>query len=84
MKVGCLGELERLSRARLSDLYYGDESRVSLDPCVPYGWQFAGEEVFMPAAKGAGLNCFALLSRTNDLLFGTTRQRITSRFIVEQ
>ena len=47
----CLGELERLSQAGLIDLYYGDESRVSVDPCVPYGWQFAGEEVFMPAAK---------------------------------
>jgi transposase len=66
------------------DLYYGDESRVSLDPCVPYGWQFAGEKVFMPSAKGAGLNCFALLTRGNDLLFATTRQRITSRFIIEQ
>jgi hypothetical protein len=65
-------------------LYYGDESRVSLDPCVPYGWQFAGEEVFMPAAKGAGLNCFALLTRANDLLFETTRRRITSQFIIEQ
>ena len=80
----CLAELERLSRLELIDLYYGDESRVSVDPCVPYGWQFAGEEVFMPAAKGAGLNCFALLTRANDLLFETTRRRITSQFIVEQ
>ena len=84
MKVECLGELEKLSQEGLIDLYYGDESRVSLEPCVPYGWQFAGEDVFMPAAKGAGLNCFALLSRTDDLLFGTTRQRITSQFIIEQ
>ena len=38
----------------------------------------------MAAAKGAGLNCFALLSRANDLLFETTRQRITSQFIIEQ
>jgi len=30
------------------------------------------------------LNCFALLTRANDLLFATTRQRITSQFIVEQ
>lgn len=80
----CLGELEALSRSRLIDLYYGDESRVSLDPCVPYGWQFAGERVFMPATKGAGLNCFALLTRANDLVFETTRQRITSQFIIEQ
>jgi transposase len=51
---------------------------------VPYGWQFADESVFMPSSKGAGLNCFALLSRANDLVFETTRQRITSAFIIEQ
>lgn len=84
MKVECLGELEKLSQSGLIDLYYGDESRVSLDPCVPYGWQFKGEDVFMPAAKGAGLNCFALLTRASDLLFETTRRRVTSQFIVEQ
>lgn len=84
MKVECLGELEQLSKSGLIELYYGDESRVSLDPCVPYGWQFAGEEVFMPSSKGEGLNCFALLSRANDLLFETTRRRMTSNFIIEQ
>lgn len=84
MKVECLNELEKLSKLELIDLYYGDESRVSIDPCVPYGWQFAGEDVFMPTSKGIGLNCFALLSRANDLLFETTRQRITSGFIIEQ
>ena len=82
--MACLGELERLSRAGLIDLYYGDESRVSIDPCVPYGWQFPGEEVFMAAAKGAGLNCFALLSRASKLLFETTRRRVTGQFIIEQ
>jgi hypothetical protein len=84
LKVECLGELGRLPKSGLIDLYYGDESRVSLDPCVPYGWQFAGEEVFMPSAKGAGLNCFGLLTRANTSLFETTRQRLTSRLIVEQ
>lgn len=84
MKVECLGELERLARLELIDLYYGDESRVSLDPCVPYGWQFKDEDVFMPAAKGAGVNCFALLTRAHDMVFETTRQHITSQFIVEQ
>ncbi len=79
-----MGELEKLSRLRLIDLYYGDESRVSMEPCVPYGWQFKDENVFMPSSKGAGLNCFALLSRVNDCRFETTRQRITSTFIIEQ
>ena len=79
-----LGELERLSKLGLIDLYYGDESRVCLESCVPYGWQFPSEEVFMPSRKGAGLNCFALLSRANELMFETTRQKITSAFIIEQ
>ena len=79
-----LGELEKLSKLELIDLYYGDESRVCMEPCVPYGWQFKDEQVFMPSAKGAGLNCFALLTRANGLLFETTRQRITSGFIIEQ
>jgi transposase len=79
-----LRELEKLSKLELIDLYYGDESRLSMEPCVPYGWQFKGEQVFMPSAKGAGLNCFALLTRANDLLFETTRQRITSSFIIEE
>ncbi len=84
MKVECLGELEKLSRRQLIDLYYGDESRVSLEPCVPYGWQFKDENVFTPSSKGAGLNCFALLSRANECRFETTRQHITSAFIIEQ
>ena len=84
MKVECLAELERLSKLGLIDLYYGDESRVCLEPCVPYGWQFKDEKVFMPAAKGAGLNCFALVSRACPLMFETTRKRITSDFLIEQ
>ena len=84
MNVECLGELERLSKLELIDLYYGDESRVSIEPCVAYGWQFKDENVFMPATKGEGLNCFALLSRANELIFQTTHKRITSEFIIEQ
>ncbi len=79
-----LGELENLSNERLIDLYYGDESRVSLEPCVPYGWQFADEEVSMPCAKGGGINCFALLKRNNQCLIQTSQETITSRFVFEQ
>ena len=66
------------------DLYYGDESRVALDPGVPYAWQFPDEVVFMPSAKGPGLNCFALLSRTNACHFQTTTATLDAAFIVEQ
>jgi len=76
--------LEEMSEQGLVDLYYGDESRVSLQPCVPYAWQFKDEEVFMPSTQGRGLNCFALLSRDNECRFETTPRNIDGAFIVEQ
>jgi transposase len=82
--VECLAELEQLSRRGLIDLYYGDESRVCLQGYVPYGWQFADEEVFVPSSQGAGLNCFALLTRANACRFATTAQCIDSAFVMEQ
>ena len=83
-KARILGELETLSEQEIIDLYYSDESRVSLEPCVPYGWQFADEEVFMPTQKGDGLNCFALLKRNNESLIETTTENINSQFIFER
>ena len=83
-KLSILGELESLSENGSIDLYYGDEASVSIEPCIPYGWQFPDEEVFMPTAKGGGLNCFALLKRNNECLIKTSEQTLTSKFIFEQ
>jgi transposase len=79
-----LGELETLCEKQLIDLCYLDESRVSLEPSIPYGWQFSDEEVFMPTVKGAGLNCLALLSRTNQCSVKTSEQNFSAQFIFEQ
>ncbi len=38
----------------------------------------------MPSDKGAGLNCFALLSRANCCRFQITQKSIDAGFIVEQ
>ena len=65
-------------------MYYGDESRVSLEANVPYGWQFRDEDVFMPVEKGGGLNLFGLIRRDNHLLYETTVEKITGQFIFEQ
>ena len=83
-KKAILGELENLSEGGRIDLYYLDESRVSVEPCIPYGWQFPDEEVFMPSAKGNGLNCLAILGRNNQCLIETTEQNINSRMIFER
>ena len=79
-----LGELETLAEKQLIDLSYLDESRVSLEPNVPYGWQFPDEEVFMPSAKGSGLNCFAVLSRTDQCSVKTSERTFSAQFIFEQ
>ena len=76
--------LEMMSEQGAIDLYYGDESRIATEPCVPYAWQFKDEDVFMPSTQGKGLNCFALLSRANACRFETTPKSINARFIVEQ
>lgn len=51
---------------------------------MPYGWQFEDEKVCIEAAKGKGLNCFALVSRDNRLYYETSQESITADFIVEQ
>lgn len=84
LRAECLAELERLSERGHIDLFYGDESGVSLEPCVPYGWQFADEKASMPAAKGGSVNCFALLSRDCRCLAQTTPDAITGGFVAEQ
>ena len=65
-------------------MFYGDESRVSLQPCVPYAWQFSDEQSVMPSEQGGGVNCLALLSRNNRLHLRLTEQTITSAFVSEQ
>ena len=51
---------------------------------MPYGWQFADEDVCIESAKGAHVNCFGLLTRANEFIYQTTENIITSDFIVEQ
>ncbi len=78
-----LSSLETLSEAGLIELYYGDESGVNLEPNVPYGWQFADEVVAMPSAKGKGVNCFGLFSRSNQAVVVTSNNAITAEFVIE-
>lgn len=82
-KVASLARLERLAEQGHIDLFYGDESGVSLMPCVPYGWQFKDERVFAPSTQGKAVNCFALLSRDNRLFFRTTEQTVDAALVCD-
>lgn len=84
LKKDYLLELEELAAKNLIDIYYADETQVSMTPCVPYGWQFKDEQVGMPTSKEGKMNCFGMISRSNDFVWRTTTDRIDSHFIIEQ
>jgi transposase len=83
LKKQYLLDLEQLAAKKLIDIYYADETQVSMRPCVPYGWQFKDEQVGMPTSKEGKINCFGMISRSNDFVWATT-ETIDSHFIVEQ
>ena len=79
-----MGELEALSEQAKIDLFYADESAVSLTLNVPYAWQFKDEQVAMPSSLGKGTNCFALLARDNRAILQTSADNINAAFVFEQ
>jgi transposase len=83
-RVERLAELEKLAAQGHLDLLYGDESRVSSEGYVPYGWQFPGERVSVLACRGYHLNCFGLISRSNQCHWATTTATITADFVVAE
>lgn len=78
-----LQELENLSNQGLIDLYFGDESHVCTQEYVPYGWQFPGENVFVPSMKSARLNIFGMITRSNLYRGFTSRQSIKAEDVAE-
>ncbi len=84
LKKEALAELEALCTRGHLDLFYGDESRVSLLPCVPYGWQFADERVVMPSEQGGAVNCFALISRQSVCQASLTEGSMTAQWVSAQ
>ena len=78
-----LGLIEQQARLGNIDLFYGDETQVSEQGYVPYGWQFADEEVVVEVCKGKSINCFGLLSSTNQFIYKLTSENINADFVIE-
>lgn len=79
-----LQELETLQEKGLIDLFYGDESHISSEGYVPYGWQFPEEDVAIYTEKSYKINIFGLISRDNQCHWETSEQNINSQFIIEK
>ena len=77
-KTEKLQELERQANEGRIDLYFGDESHVCTEGYVPYGWQFRGEDVFVPSQKILRLNIFGMIDRDNHYEGFSTTESITA------
>lgn len=75
--------LEIQSQEGHIDLYYGDETKISQEGYVPYGWQFDDEQVEIEVTRGKSINCFGLVSRDNHFIYRNTEQNINADFIIE-
>jgi len=84
VKVEQLALLEKRAELGEIDILYGDETQISEEGYVPYGWQFSDGNVCIESAKGAHINCFGLLSRDNSFVYETSENNITSDFVIEQ
>ena len=82
-KIAILHDLETLSASGAIDLFYADETHISSEGYVPYGWQFPGETVAIYVEKGYKINLLGLISRQNQCHFKTTEASITSSFVCE-
>jgi hypothetical protein len=61
-----LQKLENQNAEGFIDLYYGDESHVCTGGYVPYGWQFKGEDYYVPCDQKFRLNCFGIIDRDSN------------------
>jgi transposase len=75
--------LESLFEKGLIDIFYGDESHVSSEGYVPYGWQFPDEKVAIYVEKSYKINIFGLINRKCNCYYKTTEQNIDSQFVCQ-
>lgn len=83
VRIEALSLLEAQSEQGDIDLYYGDQTQVSTQGFVPYGWQFPEEDVFIPVCKEGKINCLGFINRANVFKYKLTEENITADLIIE-
>lgn len=83
LRKEALSLLEKQAEEGNIDLLYGDETQISEQGYVPYGWQFEDEQVAIQVCKGKSINCFGLFSRANQFIYRTTPKNINADFIIQ-
>lgn len=82
-KTEKLQELVQQEKEGLIDLYYGDESHICTEGYVPYGWQFRGEDVYIPSERGLRLNIFGMIDLNNRYEGFSTTENMTANKVAD-
>lgn len=64
------------------DVYYYDESGVSLTPDIPYGWQASRETKELPSSRSKRLNILGFYSRDNKFEATTIEGWVNSEMVI--
>ena len=64
------------------DVYYYDESGVSLTPTIPYGWQASGETQEIPSSRSKRLNILGFYTRDNKFEATTLEGWVDSELVI--
>jgi transposase len=72
---------EREAKEEL-DVYYYDESGVSLTPDIPYGWQASSETKELPSSRSKRLNILGFYSRDNRFEATTIEGWVNSEMVI--
>lgn len=71
-----------LEKHNFINIYYGDESRFSMNSYLPSAWQPIGNTIGIVPRRSVGINVFGLLNRDMDFHPYTSTQNINSTLVV--
>jgi len=80
-KERLLNQVWQLYLAGRIDLYFGDESTFSMNPCLPYGWAPKGERVEIFPQRDQKVNLFGIFRPDNFCVTYESKQNINSQFL---
>jgi len=81
-KEAALKVLRRLEQAKQIDLYFGDETGFSIQPCLPRAWQAKGEQIRILPQRDKKLNLFGIFRVDNVAVTYQTKENINSKFLI--
>ena len=77
-----LSRLHQLERRAELNVFYFDESGVSLTPVVPYAWQPINQTLELPAFSHQRVNVLGFMNRASELYHTTVEGWVSSETVI--